>query len=138
MSKSIRLFVILAILVTGFLFIFPTIKWYYVIPDEDKKNAELPIQDIVSNEALAPQSDYLQDLKEYKKRVASLGLDIIGGIHVLLEADFVKYASNVDKPLESLTEDEKKMLIPLYFPHSFCCLRLASGNKGSCLCRSIL
>ncbi|HBE03233.1 MAG: protein-export membrane protein SecD [Spirochaetes bacterium GWF1_41_5] len=111
MSKSFRLFVIAGILITGLVFLLPTIRWYFIIPDENKKLLDLGIEEWTRRGYNPDKITELKDLIVYRSKVVSLGLDIVGGIHVVLEADFDKFAGKLGKKPDEITEDERKEAI---------------------------
>lgn len=108
MSGSFRFFVIAALLVAAFFFLYPTIKWYTAISQKDKDLVELNVTELVKRGYGIKKINEIRDLKKFKSSVVSMGLDIQGGIHVVLEVDFASYAEHLGETLETLSEEDKK------------------------------
>ncbi len=62
MSKRYRFFIVLAVVAVGFLFLFPTIRWYFMIPKEDQTLALGSREQIKLYASRLAQED-LQELK---------------------------------------------------------------------------
>ncbi len=176
MSKRIRLFLVLLVLVICGTFLYPTFKWYFVIPERDKQLAaasneqikdyavrkatedldqltrlasredgeepipedlhyliesakenyklerkNLPNEWTVENllrgfqnekEVLETVENHYRnkilDLKDERNDILELGLDLSGGMRVILEADMNSLQERLDR--EPTTEDEREAI----------------------------
>lgn len=108
MSPGVRFFIIAAFLGLSVYFLYPSFTYYFNTSEE--------IRNLVESGGKSPAGDTnLSDAQKAeveraanaKKRAVALGLDIRGGINVLLEADFEKMASDSGKKIEEITDLQK-------------------------------
>ncbi|MFP4012404.1 MAG: protein translocase subunit SecD [Spirochaetaceae bacterium] len=173
MTKRLRFLIILAVIIISGAFLYPTINWYFIIPEEDKELAEstrgqlrdyargeardtlADLQELATEDADAPLpeeyayleevaresyrledrdvpdewtaeavlaafpseqeafdsiEDYhrtrVQELKDMRSRIIMLGLDLSGGMDVVLEADEGSLADRLGEEPSSEEVDE--------------------------------
>jgi preprotein translocase subunit SecD len=174
MSKRYRFFIILVVMIVCFVFLFPTIRWYFLVPKLDQtralasreaiknyasQTAQAELQALVEklvaraeeagylpenldflipeakkiykdsgqklperwtpaavlgafasrSEALNVIESYYRDrifaLKELQKHAVQLGLDLSGGLSIVLQADMKALAEKLERPL---TEEDRE------------------------------
>ena len=96
MSNSTRIGIIIFFLLAGIWFTYPNYVFYFATP----QNVRQAIMDNISldlDEASTKDIRAYENAQSIKDRVAKLGLDIRGGVDVLLEADFDTYQSRLLK-----------------------------------------
>jgi preprotein translocase subunit SecD len=86
MNRAFRIFIVLAaigIAVWGFSY---TYQWYFVSSAEDRELANLTSLELADY----PEEKRLQikEMKEERKRIINLGLDLKGGLYMVLEPDY--------------------------------------------------
>jgi preprotein translocase subunit SecD len=86
MSKTFRIFIVLiaiGIAVWGF---YPTYRWYFRFSNEDRELANLPAEELANY----PEDKRLaiREMKKLRSRIINLGLDLQGGIYMVLEPDY--------------------------------------------------
>lgn len=75
-NLQFRVIIILAVIILGIYFIIPTVQWYLKSPEEQFK--------------------LQQEKNKILKKILNLGLDLRGGIHLVLEIDKDKVSPEVD------------------------------------------
>lgn len=107
MTHNLRLvFIILGLGVMGW-FITPTIRWYFFTPNEIKEEANMSLNEMIANGYDKAKIDRINKYKRLRSESVNMGLDLQGGIRIVLLADFESYAKKLDKTVESLTEEER-------------------------------
>ncbi len=108
MSKSFRFFVILGIFSIIFYCLYPSIRYYLVASEEARKITEIPLE---QREAFNFNLKALQEAKTLdplKERIIGFGLDIKGGIYIVMQIDFSDMAKKRSKAVDDLSDEEKK------------------------------
>jgi preprotein translocase subunit SecD len=171
MSKRYRFCIILVVIAVCFVFLWPTLRWYYVVPKEDKtvaletreqiknyssrtaqsdlnglveaakvgektpekllfldqdakklyKSAKMPLPPVWNAQAVlsaytsrgealeAIESRYRDDvfkLKDLQKSAVQLGLDLSGGLSIVLQADMAALEEKVGRPLTDTDRED--------------------------------
>ncbi len=107
MSHNLRLaFIIIGLVIMGW-FITPTVKWYFLTSEEKKEESNLSLDEMIAKGYTKEQIDNVQKIKRLRREAVNLGLDLQGGIRIVLQADFNEYANRIDRNVSSLTEEEK-------------------------------
>ncbi len=77
--------------------IYPTVKWA-LLPSEKRELAELKYEAPEKYKALPPEKrKEIDKLKKLKNKAITLGLDLQGGMHIVLEADLSEFKDPKDK-----------------------------------------
>ena len=111
MSKSFRFFVILCVVSIVVYCIYPSVIYYFGTSSElqklsehtPAKQAEMKLDEITLKK--------LSGLQKLKERIIKLGLDIKGGIYIVMSIDFKEVADQAEKSVEELSFEEKKAAI---------------------------
>ena len=107
MSHNLRLgFIIIGLSIMGW-FIAPTIRWYFFTSDIIKEESNLSLDEMISRGFDKDKIDELNSYKRLRSESVSLGLDLQGGIRIVLLADFEGYARKLNKTVDDLTTEEK-------------------------------
>ncbi len=86
-NSGIRLIFILILVLLFFIPIYPTIKWYS-LPKETRDSAELKFENPEQYKSLSIEKQReIDNLKTLKNKTLNLGLDLQGGMHIVLEAE---------------------------------------------------
>ncbi len=83
---SIRFLVILAVIATAVILLWPTYQWYYVLTDNDRNLLNLSSEEVDRLPKELKQR-YVEVKKIRNSTVLNLGLDLRGGIYLTLEPD---------------------------------------------------
>ena len=108
MSKSFRLFIIISFLACALWFIYPTMVLYFFTSPALRDLVLNNVQEIDEEEYETRQVREFKRAKEAKDKAVSMGLDIRGGINVLIQADFMKFAGAIGASNEQLTVEQKE------------------------------
>ena len=107
MSHNLRLaFIIIGLGVMAW-FITPTVRWYFFTSDEKKEESNMSLDEMIAKGYTKEQIDNVQSLKRLRSESVNMGLDLQGGIRIVLQADFEEYANRLDRTVSSLTAEEK-------------------------------
>ena len=107
MSHNLRLaFIIIGLAIMGW-FISPTVRWYFFTSDEIKEESNLSLDEMINQEFSKERIDELNSYKRLRSEAVNLGLDLQGGIRIVLQANFEDYATKSGKSIDDLTGDEK-------------------------------
>lgn len=107
MTHNLRLgFIILGFVVMGW-FITPTVRWYFFTSEESKEESNLSLDEMIEKGYDKKQIDRVQGYKKLRAQSVNMGLDLQGGIRIVLQADFNDYAKKLEKETSSLTDEEK-------------------------------
>lgn len=107
MSHNLRLaFIIIGLAVMGW-FIMPTVRWYFFTSEEKKEESNLSLDEMISRGYTKEQIDEVQSYKRLRSESVNLGLDLQGGIRIVLQANFDDYAGRIGRNTSSLTADER-------------------------------
>ena len=107
MSHNLRLaFIIIGLAVMGW-FIAPTVRWYFFTSEDKKEESNLSLDDMITEGYTKEQIDKVQSYKRLRKESVNMGLDLQGGIRIVLQADFEEYASRLERNVSSLSAEEK-------------------------------
>ncbi len=86
-NSGIRLLFIFILVIIFFIPIYPTIKWYS-LPKEKREIAELKFENPEKYASLSiDKQREIDNLKSLKNSTLNLGLDLQGGMHIVLEAE---------------------------------------------------
>jgi len=108
MSHNLRLaFIIIGLVIMGW-FISPTIRWYFFTSDEIKEESNLSLDEMISQGFSKERIDELNSYKRLRSEAVNLGLDLQGGIRIVLQANFDDYAVKAGKNTDDLTTEEKR------------------------------
>lgn len=95
MSKRARLFIVLVVMAVGGLFLYPTIKWYFYVPDADKKIAQSSMEEIrVFAQSVA--SDVASELIDQAKKNPEA---VVADKFAYLKDIAVEYYRKAEKPV---------------------------------------
>ena len=86
MSKVLRIFVVLLAVGFGVWGFYYTYKWYFAFSEEDRALTTLTSEELAaypSEKRLA-----IKDMKKLRTRIINLGLDLQGGMYLVLEPDY--------------------------------------------------
>lgn len=107
MSHNLRLaFIIIGLAIMGW-FIMPTVRWYFFTSEEMKEESNLSLDEMINKGYTKEQIAKVQSYKRLRTESVNLGLDLQGGIRIVLQADFEEYANRIDRNINSLTDEEK-------------------------------
>lgn len=107
MSHRLRLgFIILGLLIMAW-FIMPTVRWYFFTSEEKKEEANLSLDEMIELGYSKEEIDSVNSYKRLRYESVNLGLDLQGGIRIVLLADFDDYASKLNIDVSSLTSEDK-------------------------------
>jgi preprotein translocase subunit SecD len=108
MSNSFRFFIIATMLGFAAWFLWPSYAYYFGVSDEARRVVE---SGGLANASMSNATDAFKAEVERagkaKNGAVALGLDIRGGINIVLEADFDKYAADTGKKPEEIDEKMK-------------------------------
>ncbi|OHD54766.1 MAG: protein-export membrane protein SecD [Spirochaetes bacterium GWF1_51_8] len=83
MNKGFRFFVLLLFTGLAFYFLYPTIQWYFVLTPEQQNIIGLPEEKVA--DLSKEQKQQFKDVKEIRQRSIKLGLDLQGGVFILMQ-----------------------------------------------------
>ncbi len=107
MTHNLRLaFIIIGLLIMGW-FISPTVRWYFLTSQEQKDETNLSLDEMIAKGYTAEDVDKINKLKRLRSESVNLGLDLQGGVRIVLQADFAGYAQKLGVSEFQLTEEEK-------------------------------
>ncbi|MBU1075970.1 MAG: protein translocase subunit SecD [Spirochaetes bacterium] len=96
-NPSIRLVFIVILTLVFFIPLFPTVKWVS-LKKADKNRSELKFQNRELYNSLSPdEQKKINEMKDLKDRSINLGLDLQGGMHIVLTADIKDLKTNEEK-----------------------------------------
>lgn len=107
MSKSFRFFIIAILLGFAAWFLWPSYVYYFGVSDEARQVVESGGLGAATNTSEAFKAE-VEKATKAKTGAVALGLDIRGGINIVLEADFDAYAKAQSKKPEDI--DDKMRL----------------------------
>jgi len=82
------------LVVIFFIPLYPTIKWFS-LPESKREKAELKFESPEKYESLLPsEKQEIDNLKEMKNKALKLGLDLQGGMHIVLEANPAEFKND--------------------------------------------
>ncbi len=107
MSLNVKL-VITAILfaITGW-FLAPSIEWYLFKKKAERVETDLSVDAMIDAGYDSARIKKVQKDKKLRANAINLGLDLQGGMRIILEADFDDYAKKLEKTKKELTLEEK-------------------------------
>ncbi len=111
MSYSFRAFVILVIIGLSYYLLHPTIVYYFFYPEEIRKISEIDVRFRGDGNYTQEQLKQAEAADKYRENAVKLGLDLRGGINILLEADFPKLAELTGRDADSFSNEEKREAI---------------------------
>lgn len=103
MGKGGRFLILLVVIGIAIWLLYPTIKWYFLIPPEEKELLKLS-QDELDTKSPEIKKKFME-LKKIRQSAISLGLDLQGGVNLILQVD----EGEVRKLLSEKYGDEKEM-----------------------------
>ena len=107
MSHNLRLaFIIIGLGVMAW-FITPTVRWYFLTSEDKKEESNMSLDEMIAKGYTKEQIDSVQSLKRLRSESVNMGLDLQGGIRIVLQADFEEYAARLERNVSSLTAEEK-------------------------------
>ncbi len=96
-NSGIRLLFIFILIIIFFIPIYPTIKWYS-LPKEKRELAELKFENPEEYESLSiERRKEIDNLKALKNKTLNLGLDLQGGMHIVLQAETSEFKTAKEK-----------------------------------------
>jgi len=85
MSKLFRFVLLLLLVGLGFWGMWPTISWYFLLPQDTRDLVKVSEEEM---DKLSPEvRKQVLEVKNLRKRVMNLGLDLQGGANLLMEVD---------------------------------------------------
>ncbi|KKM03487.1 hypothetical protein LCGC14_1773930 [marine sediment metagenome] len=113
MNRAFRIVIVLIVIgiaVWGFSY---TYKWYFVYSEEDRELANLTSLELADY----PEEKRLQikEMKQLRSRIINLGLDLKGGIYMVLEPDYeeMKKRSGGAEPTQAEISDAMRRVIEI-------------------------
>ncbi len=107
MTHNLRLaFIIMGLLIMGW-FISPTVRWYFITSQEQKDETNLSLDEMIAKGYTTDDVARVNKLKRLRSESINLGLDLQGGVRIVLQADFASYAEKLGVSQSQLTDDEK-------------------------------
>lgn len=107
MTHNLRLaFIIIGFLIMGW-FISPTVRWYFFTSEEKKDETNLSLDEMIAKGYSTEDVEKINKLKRLRSESINLGLDLQGGVRIVLQADFPAYAQKLGISELQLTEAEK-------------------------------
>ena len=89
-----NLIFVVILVVIFFIPLYPTIKWFS-FPESKREKAELKFESPEKYESLLPsEKQEIDNLKEMKNKALKLGLDLQGGMHIVLEANPAEFKND--------------------------------------------
>lgn len=85
MSKLTRFIILLVTVLIAALFIMPTVRWYVLVPEADKELLKLSQAELDTNSVEVKKK--VVELKALRKRSLNLGLDLQGGVNLIMEVN---------------------------------------------------
>jgi len=103
MNKAFRTFVVLiAIGIAGW-GLYPTYVWYFEYSKEDRELANLTSEQLIE---YPPQTRlYIREMQNLRSRIINLGLDLQGGLYMVLQPDYEEIAKRRGSD-ERITQEE--------------------------------
>ena len=93
MNKGTRFFILLITVLVSLWFIYPTIQWYFMMPQQDRdllKYSETQMDGLdVSNKIK------YQQVKAIRKQSLKLGLDLMGGVQMIAEVNRESFSNQL-------------------------------------------
>ncbi len=107
MTHNLRLaFIIIGLFIMGW-FISPTVRWYFLTSQEKKDETNLSLDEMIEKGYTTEDVAKINKLKRLRSESINLGLDLQGGVRIVLQANFPAYAEKLGVSESQLTEDEK-------------------------------
>ncbi len=107
MTHNLRLaFIVIGLLIMAW-FITPTVRWYFLISDEKKEETNLSLDQMIAKNYTKDKIDEINRLKRLRSESVNLGLDLQGGVRIVLQANFEEYAKKLQKEEQEITDEEK-------------------------------
>ena len=100
MGNKTRLFITIFMIIFSVYLLIPTYKWYFVIPEKDKILLTLSPQELATSGLNDQDLKRIEDLRKLSKQIINLGLDLKGGIYIVLKADFSKLDNYIEQDKE--------------------------------------
>jgi len=107
MSSSFRFFIFAVLLALSAWSLYPTVYYYFVASSDIRQLVERGTDEETVRGFNREKGELFDKASALKKRAVALGLDIKGGVHVIMEADFEKMARDAGKTIDELTETQK-------------------------------
>jgi preprotein translocase subunit SecD len=107
MSRSFKIFLTVSALLLAAWFLYPSLSYYFMTPADIRAMVERG--KITESEDGLESDDRIlfEKASKHKKNALTLGLDIKGGMRVVIEADFKEMATNAGKELSEISERDK-------------------------------
>lgn len=87
-------------------FLIPTIEWYSK-SEKVKETANLSIDEMLDRGFSKEKIDKVREDKRLRSLAINLGLDLRGGMRLVLQGDFEDFAKKMGKSVDELTAEEK-------------------------------
>jgi len=86
MNKTFRILIVLVVIGIAVWGFYPTFNWYFQYSEEDRELANLTAEELLNY----PEDRRLaiKDMKKLRTRIINLGLDLQGGMYMVLEPDY--------------------------------------------------
>lgn len=96
-NPAYRLIFVAILIILFFIPLYPTIKWIS-LPSSERERAELKFESPDEYNQLPPSEKlHINELKKLKNKSINLGLDLQGGMHIVLEADLTEFETEEEK-----------------------------------------
>ncbi|MFN3411116.1 MAG: protein translocase subunit SecD [Exilispira sp.] len=97
LNDSTRIILTVVLFLFSCYLIYPTIKWYFILTPQER---ELTMMTNEQLRALKVSDDQLNQIKENKKlknRIINLGLDLQGGLYIILRPDLSRFEKDLSQ-----------------------------------------
>lgn len=91
MGNRTRLFITIFMIIFSVYLLIPTYKWYFIVSEQDKLLLTLSPQELANAGLSDKDLKRIEDLRKLSKQIINLGLDLKGGIYIVLKADFSNF-----------------------------------------------
>ncbi len=71
--------------------IYPTIKWYFIIPENDRELTMMTNEQLRALKVTDEELAKIKEIKKLKNRIINLGLDLQGGLYIILRPDTSRF-----------------------------------------------
>lgn len=85
MKKLSRFVILLITMFVAGWFLYPSVQWYFFVPDLEKEYLKIPQDELDVQSAEIKRR--VNELKKIRKRALSLGLDLQGGVNITLQVN---------------------------------------------------
>jgi preprotein translocase subunit SecD len=86
MNKTFRIFIVLVVIGIAVWGFYPTFNWYFRFSEKDRELANLTAEELLNYPE--DRRIAIKDMKKLRTRIINLGLDLQGGMYMVLEPDY--------------------------------------------------